>query len=49
MAAVVIVRRRSDQNKATDNEGQKTTEFTETLPPAEVREMDVVMGTLLLG
>ena len=48
MAAVVIVRRHRG-SISTDVKEAITESFVENLPPDEVREVDTVMGTLLLG
>ena len=48
MAAVVIIRHRRNET-ATTEEPEEDDIFVQTLPPLETREVDAVMGTLLLG
>ena len=49
MAAVVVARRRQKDTETNEAKNADTKHFVENLPPVEFREVDTVLGTLLLG
>jgi hypothetical protein len=49
MAAVIFARHHRNHESAEAITEQGTENFLENLPPEDVREFDVVLGTLLLG
>ena len=49
MAAVIIRRRHQQEIQHASTKESGTEVFIESLPPVNAREMDVVMGCLLLG
>ncbi len=49
-AAAIIAIRKNGGNAAADTGGQsEISELTERLPPAELRDVDVEIGMLLIG